>query len=432
MTDVHLPAILGGPKAIPETDDRLFHWPIVTDEDLTAVNDVLRAGTMSGTSLTKEFEKEFAAWNGAKYALGCCNGTASLTAAIWACGVGAGDEVICPSMTYWASCASVLQFGATVNFADIDPVSLCLDPNDIEHRIGPKTRAIIVVHYAGMPAAMDEIMAIARRHNVKVIEDASHSVGSVYKGRKCGTLGDIAGMSMMAGKAFAIGEAGMVLTDNRELYERCISFGHYERTGAPTRFNPVDAQITLPSLLPYIGLPLGGVKHRMNQTCAAMGRVQLKYYQERIEEIDRAMNYFVDGLERIPCLTGHRPSPESGCTKGGWYVPGCHYDASKLGGTTAEKFADYVRAEGVHCVNGLNNPLHVHPYFHDADIFHQGKPTSLAFGQRDVRSGRGAHPVSESTDKTFIQIPWFKHFDRNAIDRYIAAFEKIAAHFDGE
>ncbi len=423
-------AIEGGPKAIPERDDYLFHWPIVTSEDLSAVNAVLQAGTMSGTTITKEFEVAFAKWNNnTHYALGCCNGTAGLTAALWACGVGAGDEVICPSLTYWASCASAVTLGATVNFADVDPISLCLDPNDIEHRIGPRTKAIVVVHYCAWPADMDAIMAIAHRHDIKVIEDNSHAVGSVYKGHKCGTLADIAAMSMMAGKAFAIGEAGMILTNNRELYERCIAFGHYERTGAPSRFNPVDAQITFPDLLPYIGLPQGGVKHRMNQTCAAMGLVQLKYYQERIDEIDRAMNYFMDRLSEIPALVPCRPKKESGLTKGGWYVPCCHYDSEKMNGISAAKFADMVRAEGIHCVNGINEPLHLHPYFHTADIFHQGMPTVLAFGQRDVRQGKGACPVTEAVSNTTIQVPWFKHCNKEAIDKYVLGFKKVAEHF---
>ena len=109
------PAILGGPKAVEQHDPSLFHWPIVTAEDEQAVLDVLRAGTMSAINITQQFEKEYAAWNGTKHALGYCNGTAALLGAFWACGIGAGDEVICPSMTYWASCTAILGLGATVS-----------------------------------------------------------------------------------------------------------------------------------------------------------------------------------------------------------------------------------------------------------------------------------------------------------------------------
>ena len=419
-------AFFGGPKAIESEDESLFHWPIVTDEDINAVADVLRAGTMSGTGITKQFERAFGDWVGSKYALGCCNGTASLTAALFACGVGAGDEVICPSLTYWASCASALWFGATVAFADVEPDSLCLDPDDFERKISPKTKAVIVVHYCGYPADMDRINAIAQRHGVKVIEDVSHAVGAKYKGRFCGTLGDVAGLSMMTGKAFAIGEAGMLLTDNREMHERAVAFGHYERTGAPSRYNPVDNQISSPDLLPYIGIALGGVKHRMNQTCATMGLVQLKHYPERMAEIDRAMNRFMDKLETIDGLVAHRPAKDSGSTKGGWYLPCCHYDKMKFGGVSAQDFCDYVRAEGMRCVNGVNEPLHLHPMFHTADLIHQGLPTNLAFGQRDVRQGKGACPVTEKVSDTVIQVPWFKHDTIDAIEQYFQAIQKVA------
>ena len=139
-------AILGGPKAVQSEDGDMFTWPIVTAEDEQAVLDVLRTTNMSGMDITKKFEAEFAEWMGTEYALGYCNGTAAILGAMWACGVGAGDEIICPSTTYWASATQALQLGASVNFADIDQRTLCIDPKDIEHRIGPKTKLIVVVH----------------------------------------------------------------------------------------------------------------------------------------------------------------------------------------------------------------------------------------------------------------------------------------------
>ena len=147
--------------------EEMFHWPIVTAEDEEAVVAIMRAGIMSGTDVTRKFEKEFAAWLGTAYALGTCNGTAAIQEAFYACGVGPGTEVICPSMTYWASAAPAVSLGADVVFADIDPDTLCIDPEDIEHRITSRTRALIVVHYAGHPAEMDEICAICRKHGVK-------------------------------------------------------------------------------------------------------------------------------------------------------------------------------------------------------------------------------------------------------------------------
>ncbi len=422
-------ATLGGSPAITAEPGDLFAWPIVTDEDIAAVTDVLRNRSMSGTELTKAFEREWAAYNGTAYALGCCNGTAALLAAMWACGVGAGDEVICPGLTYWASALPALQLGATVNFADIDPDTLCIDPKDIEHRISPRTRCIVVVHYAGYPADMDAIMTVANRHGVKVIEDNSHAHGSLYKGRMTGTLGHIAAMSMMSGKGFAIGEAGMIVTDDRALYERCIAFGHYERTGLASNYNPADAQVSDAGLRRFAGAPLGGCKHRMNQTCAAMGRVQLRHFPARIREIQAAMGRFWDLLADVPGIRPHRPSDPASST-GAWYISLGLYSAGELGGLPCETFCEAVRAEGFPCRAGANKPLYTHPVFHEADIFHQGKPTAIAFGQRDVRQQQGSLPVTDSIASIAFGAPWFKHDRPEAIRPYAEAFRKVAEQAD--
>jgi len=154
-------AILGGEKAVKEEDKNLFNWPVVNKEMEEKVLDVLRKGKMSDIDITKEFEKEFADWYGVKYALATNNGTSALHCAFYGIGIGSGDEVICPSITYWASCMPVLSLGGTVIFADIDFNSLCINPDDIERKIGENTKAIVVVHYCGYPADMDRIMKIA-------------------------------------------------------------------------------------------------------------------------------------------------------------------------------------------------------------------------------------------------------------------------------
>ncbi|MFT3789381.1 MAG: DegT/DnrJ/EryC1/StrS family aminotransferase [Tepidisphaeraceae bacterium] len=424
-------ALLGGKPAVGEIDPALFHWPIVTQEDEDAVLDVIRNGNTSRIDITQKFEAEYAGWVGSKYALAYCNGTAALLGAMWACGVGAGDEIICPSVTYWASAAPALSLGATVHFADIDPRTLCIDPNDIEHRISPRTKAIVVVHYAGYPCKMDAIMAIARRHGVKVIEDVSHAQGSLYKGKHCGTIGDVGAMSMMGGKSFAVGEGGMLVTDNREILERCIAFGHYERTGGPSRFAQSEAEVH-GALRKFKGIPIGGYKHRINQTCSAMGRVQLKSYPRRITEIQQAINRFWDLLDGVPGLTAHRPAPESGSTMGGWYFPRGLYNADELGGLNCAKFCEAVRAEGVSVAQpGANLPLHGHAVFHEADLFNQGKPTAIAFGQRDVRQpASGSLPNAERIGEIAFGIPWFKHDWPEAIEKFANVYRKVAENAD--
>src|SRR5947209_12920111 len=222
-------ALYGGPKGVQSDPGDTFTWPIITPEIEAAVLAVLRAGTMSGTDVTMEFERAFSDWHGMTYGLAHNTGTAALHSAMFGLGIGKGDEIICPSLTYWASCLPVYSLGGTVVFADVDPETLCIDPGDIEHRITPRTRAIIAVHYLGHPADMDRILDIARRHDLRVIEDASHAHGALYKGKLVGTFGDVSAFSLMSGKSFAIGEGGILLTNDRRTYERAIAFGHYER-----------------------------------------------------------------------------------------------------------------------------------------------------------------------------------------------------------
>ncbi|HUT59225.1 MAG TPA: DegT/DnrJ/EryC1/StrS family aminotransferase [Phycisphaerae bacterium] len=419
-------AIRGGPKAVTADPGDIFAWPIVTDEDEQAVLDVLRRGAMSGLDVTLEFEKRYAAWHGVRRALGFCNGTAALLGAMWACGVGVGDEIICPSVTYWASALPALSLGATVNFADIDPDTLCIDPADIEHRIGERTKAIVVVHLYGHPCDMDPILETARKHKVKVIEDASHAHGALYKGRMVGTIGDVGCFSLMAGKAFATGEAGILITNDRAIWERAVAFGFYERTGASRYAKGDEAAITDPQLVRFAGLPMGGFKHRMNQTCSAMGLVQLKHYPRRMAEIQKAMNYFWDELAGVPGIRPHRVAAGSGSTMGGWYVPVGLYDAAALGGLPIGRFVEAVVAEGARCGGLPNKPLHVHPLFHEADIYGHGKPTVLAHAARDVRQGPGTLPVCEAAPERVFSVPWFKHCRPEVIDQHVAAYRKVA------
>jgi perosamine synthetase len=410
-------ALLGGPRAVAADEPELFAWPIVTPEDEQAVLAVLRAGSMSDLDVTRQFEAEYAAYQGARYALAHGNGTAALLAAMWACGVGRGDEIIAPSLTYWASALPAFSLGATVVFADIDAESLCIDPGDIEHRITARTKAIVVVHYCGHPADMDPIVAIARRRGVKVVEDVSHAHGALYKGRMVGQMGDVGAMSMMAGKSLAIGEAGMLCTDDRRIYERAVAFGHYRRT---------SSEVTLPELKRFAGLPLGGYKHRLNQTCSAMGRVQLRYYPGRMKAIQDAMNRFWDLLEAVPGIRAHRPAEDSGSTMGGWYNPVGHYVPEELGGLAVERFIEAVNAEGGRSGRGCNFPLHLHPVFNEADVYGDGKPTRVAFADRDVRQPAGSLPVSEALAERCFGIPWFKHDRPESIGRYAAAYRKVA------
>ena len=414
-------ALLGGEKSVKAERPDLFAWPIVTERHEQAVLDVLRTRKMSGIELTKEFERKYASMLGRKYALAYNNGTAAILGAMYGLGVGLGDEVICPSITYWASVAQAYTLGATPVFADVDPETLCIDPKDIEHRITPRTKAIVVVHYASMPAEMDAIMEIARRHNVKVIEDASHAHGALYKGRQVGTFGEAAAFSLMTGKALAIGEGGILFADDREVYERALLFGHYIR----------HDEITLDTLKPFVGLPCGGAKHRMHQLSSAFGLVQLDLYPGQMAEIDKAMNCFCDMLEGVAGIRPIRPAKDDNSTKGGWYYPHFRYLAEELGGLSLTRFCQAVRAEGSICNPGCNKPLHLHPLFTKQDVYGHGRPTRIAFLDESAKIEQYVQtlPVAESIVRRVFEVPWFKHYEPKVIEEHAAAYKKVVQNY---
>jgi len=411
------PALLGGEKAVKSDSPDVFIWPIVTDRHEQAVLDVLRARQMSGNEITKQFEQKYARMLGRKHGLAYPNGTSAILGAMYGLGIGVGDEVICPSITYWASIAQAYNLGATPVFADVDPETICIDPSDIEHRITPRTKAIVVVHYASMPADMDAIMKIAEAHNLKILEDCSHAHGALYKGKEVGTFGDAAAFSLMTGKALAVGEAGIFFTDERKVYERAILFGHYIR----------HDQITLDELKPFVGLPCGGYKHRMHQLSSAFGLVQLELYPEQMTEIDRAMNYFCDLLEDTAGLRPIRPDKGTGTTKGGWYYPHFRYVSEQLGGLSLSRFSKAIQAEGSICNPGCNKPLHLHPLFTEMDVYGHGRPTRIAHLDESATIDQYVQelPVAESIGRRVFEIPWFKHFDRETIEQHADAYKKV-------
>ncbi|MBP5487396.1 MAG: DegT/DnrJ/EryC1/StrS family aminotransferase [Bacteroidales bacterium] len=188
------------------------------EREAQAAYDTIKSGWISTGPKNAELEQMFIdMWN-VKYAVSMSNCTDALHTCCMVCGFGPGDEVICPSLTFAASCNCIRYVGATPVFADIvGPDHINIDPEDIERSITPRTKGIVVVHMAGFPARMDEIMAIARRHGLKVIEDACHGPLSEYNGRKLGTIGDCAAFSFFSNKNISTGEGGMFITNDEEM-----------------------------------------------------------------------------------------------------------------------------------------------------------------------------------------------------------------------
>ena len=235
-------------------------------------------------------------------------------------------------------------------------------------------------------------------------------------------IGDVGAMSLMSGKSFATGEAGIMTTNDREIYDRALAFGHYDMYS--------EENLETEYLKPWAGLPLGGYKFRVNQLSSAMGRVTLKYYDGYVAEIQQAMNYFWDLLEGVPGIAPHRPAKDSGSTMGGWYAARGLYRSEEVGGLSISRFAQAVSAEGARCGPGTNNPLHLHPLFHEADVYGHGKPTVIANSNRDLRQPRGSLPVSEGIGSRTYSIPWFKKFRPHVIEEYATAYRKAAENYE--
>ena len=416
-------ALLGGPKTTEkETPQDIFKWPIITEEDEAAILDVVRTNNFSGTDITEKFQDEFAAWIGRKHGICYCNGTCSLFAAMFAIGLGAGDEIICPTKTYWASVSQAINLGATAVFCNIND-KISMDPNDLERCISPRTKAIMVVHYLGYPCDMDAIMAIAKKHDLKVIEDLSHSQGSYYKGKKLGTFGDIAAMSLMSTKTFAAGELGILVTDNRRYYERALAFAHYEKNNE----NYIKES---EELKPFFNIALGGVKGRANQVCTAMARVQLKHYDERCDETRRAMNYFWDQLEGLPGIRPIRVDESDGSKMVCWYYPHGSFYPEELHGLSVKKFCDALSAEfpDFYITSGANYCLHTHNFFKSFDLMNIGKQSRIAFNTNDAREDD--HLCDASKTKYCFSVPCFRKFDKEWIDIYVEAFKKVIKYHE--
>lgn len=199
----------------------------VDEDDRLAVDTVLRGDWLTTGPMVKAFEAALTSYTDVREGVAVNTGTAALHAAIWVTGIGPGDEVIVPAISFVASANCVLYVGATPVFADVSPDTLNLDPDDVERKLTSRTKAIVAVDFAGHPADHDALRSIADKHGLIIIEDAAHSLGAIYKGRKVGTLQDMTTLSFHPVKHITTGEGGMVLTNNTSIAKRIRSFRHH-------------------------------------------------------------------------------------------------------------------------------------------------------------------------------------------------------------
>jgi len=262
------------------------------EREAQAAYDTIKSGWISTGPKNAELEQMFIDMWGVRYAVSMSNCTDSLHTCCMVCGFGPGDEVICPSLTFAASCNCIRYVGATPVFADIvGPDHINIDPEDLERKITPRTKGIVVVHMAGFPARMDEIIAIARMHGLKVIEDACHGPLSEYKGRKLGTIGDCASFSFFSNKNISTGEGGMFITNDEEMARKArLIRSHGMTTMSYQRASGHATEYDIATL---------GYNFRMDDIRAAIAIEQLKKLPADLEKRIKVREQYLRRLSEM-------------------------------------------------------------------------------------------------------------------------------------
>ncbi len=353
-------AINGGPKSI----NKDFDWPIFDKTEIEAVADVVRSGKWGNPDcgdLVKEFENEFAAFCGTKYALTCVNGSVALRLALIAIGVRPGDEVIIPPYTFIATSTIVLEANCVPVFVDIDPDTYNLDPSKIEAAITKRTKAIIPVHFAGQACEMDKIMAIAKKHKLMVIEDACHGHGAEYKGKKLGSIGDAGCFSFQSSKNLTCGEGGMVVTNDEKLYDMMNSLRNVGRVKGGQWYEHHNL----------------GCNYRLTQLQAVLLTSQLKRLKEQTKKRHENGTYLNSLLEKID---GVKPlSRGMGETIHSYHIYIFKYDKAKFNNLPKSDFAQMLAAEGVPCFMGYPQPLYKQPLFQNKNFMCYAIPEEVNY-----------------------------------------------------
>ncbi|MFH0832264.1 MAG: DegT/DnrJ/EryC1/StrS family aminotransferase [Candidatus Aenigmatarchaeota archaeon] len=370
---------------------------VISREEINAVMNVLKSGELStfstlkpnflGGKTIKEFEKRFAEYHNSKYAIAVNSGTAALHAAIAACGIGPGDEVIVPPYTFTSTATSVLMHNAIPIFADIDKDSYCLDPNEIRKAITPRTKAIIPVHLLGHPADMDGIMEIAKRHKLNIIEDAAQAIGAKYKGRLVGTIGDIGCFSFQEKKDVATGEGGMIITNDLQLAERCRMIRNHGEVIVEGKKREYLSNIL-------------GWNYRMTEMEAAIGIVQLK----KLNKLNDGKIKLAKFLSKNLRMNGVKTPHDSKDIKHVYHLYAIEYDENKVG-IPIKDFSEALKAEGIPNAFGYPHPLYKNPLFREKIVYgNQGCPFNCSFYKGSLDYKKCNCKVAEELCKKAI---WF-------------------------
>lgn len=353
-------AINGGPKTL----DKQFGWPIFDDTDINAVAEIAKSGAWGNPDcdgLVEQFEKDFAAYCGSKYALTCVNGSVALRLALIACGVKPGDEVIVPPYTFIATASIVLEANCVPVFVDIDPETYNMDPSEVEKAITEKTKVIMPVHFAGQSCNMDALQEIASKHNLSIIEDAAHAHGGEYKGKKLGSIGDAGCFSFQSSKNLTSGEGGIVVTDDEELYDMMNSLRNVGRVKGGQWYEHHNL----------------GCNYRLTQLQAALLTTQLSRLEAQTKKRNANGLYLNSLLENIdgihPLTRGH------GETLHTYHIYIFKYDKSQFNDLSKKEFANMLAAEGVPSFMGYPEPLYKQPLFQEKNFMCYAIPEEVDY-----------------------------------------------------
>jgi dTDP-4-amino-4,6-dideoxygalactose transaminase len=403
---MNVPAIAGGS---PVRTRPFPSWPQFDHRELEAVRQAMESLVWGGYSpAVAELERRFAGLHGVPHGVACANGTVALHAALVAAGVGPGDEVIVPPITFIATATAAAMAGAIPVFADIDPQTHNLDPAAFARAITSHTRAVIPVHFAGQPADLDAICATAQRHGLAVIEDAAHAHGASWRGRPVGSFGLAATFSFQAFKLMTAGEGGMVVTGDADMAARLRSFCNQGRRAGGQWYE----HVTL------------GTNYRLTGLQAAVLLVQLErlseHNQRREENANRLRRGLAAGSGLEPLAVDQRVTAQTN------YLMVLRYRPEGFRGLTRDGFIAAMNAEGIPVTAGYPYPLYRNPLFTGRALHARGCPSGCALCARGIDYARLNLPAAEQACREAV---WLEHQvllgESSDMDDVLEAVEKV-------
>lgn len=380
-------------------------WPVFEPDEIQAVTDVMQSGKVNywTGNETREFEREYAEYLGVRHAIALHNGTLALELALYAFGIGNGDEVITTSRTYIASASAAVIRGCVPIIADIDPVTQNITATTIRPLITANTRALIVVHLAGWPCDMDPIMQLAREHNLIVIEDCAQAHGAFYRGRPVGSIGDAAAFSFCQDKIMTTGgEGGLLALNDTEIWKRAWAYKDHGKSydAVYNKEHPPGFRWLHESF---------GTNWRMLEVQAAIGRIQLRKLPNWIERRRANAAILTERLSRYPAFRMTSPGEDVFHSYYKYYV---FVDPEQLAaGWDRDRIMNAVTAQGVPCFSGSCSEIYLEQAFVHAGYGPQERlpvaqelgETSLMFLVHPTLSAHDMMRVADAVDAVMVQ-----------------------------